>query len=154
MFATFLLCVAVILAITGACSWVIYKLAEKLQAAEVSKNNYVLQLQEEIQHLKKANAAIIDTLNDCAGGISKRLNESVEIGLAIAQIAPSALRTNKCLVYCLHANDQFLLKLHSLAEHQLDSRHRREVKNRLNGGRDRVFNQLYELAGALRPEHV
>lgn len=100
---------------------------------------------------QRFNSGITRILNNYTGGISKRLSESREIATAIHQEAPDLFRKSEGLLYCLHANDQFLSQLYSVGAEGIDKDHRNRVLEQQEHDREAIFFKAYESAGLQPP---
>lgn len=123
--------------------------AYKHRLAEVELT-YQLDVEEMRQHL--ARQVVIDNvLLSSLGGIKKRLSESLEIVETIQATAPDLFERCDGLLYWLHANDQFLVRLHDAA--RVDQWHEASRMAPMREDREEVFAQIYAAAGLPPPPH-
>lgn len=99
---------------------------------------------EEREHITRYLHGVTRVLNTHVGGISKRLSESAEIAEAIQRRSPELFKQCDGLAYWLHANDQFLNALYSVAAEAIDKDHRRRIHYMRKEGRGEVFKRIYE----------
>ncbi|PSL90771.1 hypothetical protein [Pseudomonas sp. R9.37] len=118
--------------------------------AEIERESYRSQLKyltDACQQAQLFQSEVTHVLQHCTGGIVKRLNESSQIVHSIQSSAPELFQKNSSLLYCLHANDQFLARLYSVAGDCLES----DVAPQDEQTRGAVFIDAYESAGLAVP---
>jgi len=131
--------------------WACYRLftdREKSMEHEASRRK---EWMDERKEMDRYLSGVLRVLNSNVGGISKRISESAEIAEAIQSTAPDLFKRCNGLAYWLHANDQFLVSLYSVAAEGIDRDHRRRVHEMKKTGREEVFGRIYEGAGLSAP---
>lgn len=129
-------------------------LYKAMRNAEIDhENQRVLRLMIEDGHQNSRDFAqgITHVLNGYTGGISKRLTESEQIVNVLLRSAPELFIQNPELIYCLHANDQFLMRLYSVASEDVGRLHCHSFDFEPKEGRDSDFFKIYELSGLHPP---
>lgn len=125
-----------------------------IQHTEDSRK-YEKQRQEEIDaefsDTRRYVSGITRTLNQYTGGISKRICESEQILKTLQRLDPDLFLKEDGLLYWLHANDQFLMQLASVAAEGIDRDHRRLIHEEIQFGRETTFLQAYEKSGLPPP---
>lgn len=107
----------------------------------------------EDDHQKSRDFAqgITHVFNGYTGGISKRLTESEQIVNVLLRSAPELFIQNPELIYCLHANDQFLMRLYSVASADVGRLQCHSFDFETKEGRDSDFFKVYEISGLHPP---
>ncbi len=121
---------------------------EKLMKQEESRRK---ELMDEMKEMDRYLSGVLRVLNSSTGGISKRISESAEIAEAIQSQAPDLFKQCPGLAYWLHANDQFLVSLCSVAVEGVDRHHQQRIDEMKNAGREKIFDRIYETAGLPAP---
>lgn len=101
---------------------------------------------EKLESMHSYISGFTKTLYDFTGGIGKRITESEEIICTINSLAPELFVKHKGLLYWLHANDQFLVKLSVVAG--IDDHHH---SPKATDAREAFFNRLYQAANLQNP---
>lgn len=118
--------------------------------AEIERESYRSQIKyltDACQQAQLFQSEVAHVLQHCTGGLVKRLNESSQIVHSIQNSAPELFKNDSSLLYCLHANDQFLARLYSVAGDCIES----EVGPQDEQVRGAVFIDAYESAGLAVP---
>lgn len=114
--------------------------------AERQRESHRLQIEYLADACRQAQlfqSEVAHVLQHCTGGIVKRLNESSQIAHSIQENAPELFRKDSSLLYCLHANDQFLARLYSVVGDCVES----ECLPQDERSRTAVFFDAYKSAG-------
>lgn len=130
----------------------------RLLQAQKSEKEFQLErrakLADEMEVTKRYLSSIFCVLNSHVGGITKRLSESSLIAEAIYTNAPELFTKCGGLAYWLHANDQFLAELYAVSAVGIGIDHRRDICDQEMTGREKIFMQIYEMAGLLAPVYA
>lgn len=114
--------------------------------AEIERQSYRSQIQylsDACQQAQLFQSEVAHVLQHCTGGIVKRLNESSQIVHSIQNNAPELFKKDSSLLYCLHANDQFLSRIYSVVGDCIES----ESLPQEEHSRTAVFFDAYNAAG-------
>lgn len=131
--------------------WICYHL---IMSREATRETHARRLEELINQNKEKDRYLTDVLrvlNSKVGGISMRINDSLEIAETIYLHVPDLFKRCKGLAYWLHANDQFLVNLYATAADGVDKDHRRRIHELRESNRSAVFDRIYEGAGLPAP---
>lgn len=110
-----------------------------------------------VRHLQNSHIAaensklnsVLQPLSYSAGGLSKRMSESIEIAQTIQQHAPQLFKQHPSLAYTLHANDQFFQQVYESVSNDLGSDARAHIEA-LRKEED-IFQRIYADAGIVPP---
>ncbi len=131
--------------------WACYRLFTDREESMKQEDSRRKEWMDEKKEMDRYLSGVLRVLNSNVGGISKRISESAEIAEAIQSQAPDLFKQCDGLAYWLHANDQFLVSLYSVAAEGIDRDHRRRVHEMKTIGREEIFGRIYEGAGLPAP---
>lgn len=124
------------------------------ESAQQSAKLRLLEQQSVIDEQRQTIKAISHVLNQTVGGgISKRLNENIEITELIYRLKPELFSKDSNLIYLLHAHDQFFMELATAATPFLESHVIEFIDiERNKNNRGQIFFDIYSSAGMYAPE--
>lgn len=142
--------VLALLGMTAACV-VLALVNRRLWAmAESDRENHrsqLMYLEDACRQSQRFQTEIAKIMRHYTGGIIKRLRESREVAQSIQTNAPELFKKDSSLLYCLHANDQFLARLYGAAGDCIDGEYGRQFRGEDEDARVAVFFEAYESAG-------
>jgi len=131
--------------------WTCYRLFTDRGKGRAYESSLHKEWIEEKKEIVRFLTDVLNVLNCNVGGISKRISESAEIAEAIQSKAPDLFRQCFGLAHWLHANDQFLVSLYTVAEEGIEQVHQRRVHEMKKNRREEVFNRIYDGARLSAP---
>lgn len=125
----------------------VYLLRKEMSRERQRYESEIEYLVDACQQAQLFQSEIGHVLQHCTGGIVKRLNESSQIAHSILANEPGLLIKDSSLLYCLHANDQFLERLYTVARDCTEI----EPSQQVDKARASIFFDAYKSAGLPAP---